>query len=141
RAGGRVAELGEVAGAETSARPGTDTLIEQAAPVDGGAGAGAPPPVAGGPGLTGFGYGAHVESFAYPNLMHHAGMTWAKRQIRFTRGAPGAIAAGAIDQAHANGFKIVLGIVGDKNDVLAPGYFEDYRSEERRVGRECTPRW
>jgi uncharacterized protein YraI len=138
------AELVQLSAAQISALPVTDTLIEQAAPVDGGAGAGAPPPVAGGPGLTGFGYGAHVESFAYPNLMHHAGMTWAKRQIRFTRGAPGAIAAGAIDQAHANGFKILLGIVGDKNDVLSPGYFEDYArfvGEVAALGPDAIEVW
>ena len=36
-------------------------------------------PVAGGRGLAGFGYGGHVESFAYPQLMQQAGMTWVKR--------------------------------------------------------------
>ncbi len=123
--------------------PVSDALAEQTAPADGGAAA-VPAPVSGGAGLTGFGYGAHVDSFAYPNLMHHAGMTWAKRQIRFTRGAPGAIAAGAIDQAHANGFKIVLGIVGDKNDVLAPGYFEDYArfvGEVAALGPDAIEVW
>ncbi|MCC6800704.1 MAG: hypothetical protein IT325_11340, partial [Anaerolineae bacterium] len=77
-------------------------------------------------------------------LMHQAGMTWAKRQIRFTRGAPGAVAAGAIDQAHASGFKILLGIVGDKNDVLQPGYFEDYArfvGEVAALGPDAIEVW
>jgi len=32
-----------------------------------------PAPVSGGAGLRGFGYGGHVDSFAYPNLMSYAG--------------------------------------------------------------------
>lgn len=133
-------ELVQLTSGAIGSLPVTDTLVE-AAPAGG---AGVPAPVAGGAGLTGFGYGAHVESFAYPGLMHQAGMTWAKRQIRFTRGAPGAVAAGAIDQAHANGFKIVLGIVGDKNDVLAPGYFEDYArfvGEVAALGPDAIEVW
>ncbi|MCZ2095766.1 MAG: SH3 domain-containing protein [Anaerolineae bacterium] len=121
------------------ALPITDTIVDAPA-----GGAGVPAPVAGGAGLRGFGYGAHVDSFAYPGLMHQAGMTWAKRQIRFTRGAPGAVAAGAIDQAHANGFKILLGIVGDKNDVLQPGYFEDYArfvGEVAALGPDAIEVW
>src|SRR5690606_34769141 len=43
--------------------PVSETVAEQAAPADGGA-AGVPAPVAGGAGITGFGYGAHVDSFA-----------------------------------------------------------------------------
>ena len=82
-------ELVQLTSGAIGSLPVTDTLVE-AAPAGG---AGVPAPVAGGAGLTGFGYGAHVESFAYPGLMHQAGMTWAKRQIRFTRGAPGARAA------------------------------------------------
>lgn len=104
-----------------------------------------PAPVAGGAGLAGFGYGGHVDSFAYPQLMSHAGMTWAKRQIRFTRGSPGSVAAGAIDQAHANGFKILLGIVGSNpNDVLVPGYFEDYArfvGEVAALGPDAIEVW
>lgn len=132
-------DLVQLTSGAIGALPLTDTIVEAAA-----GGAGVPAPVAGGAGLRGFGYGAHVDSFAYPGLMHQAGMTWAKRQIRFTRGAPGAVAAGAIDQAHANGFKILLGIVGDKNDVLQPGYFEDYArfvGEVAALGPDAIEVW
>jgi uncharacterized protein YraI len=104
----------------------------------------APAPVYGGPGLSGFGYGGHVESFAYPDKMAYAGMTWVKRQIRFQRGAPGAIAAGAIDQAHANGYKILLGIVGSAGDVMQSGYFEDYArfvGEVAALGPDAIEVW
>ncbi len=103
-----------------------------------------PPPVAGGAGLRGFGYGGHVDSFARPDLMHYAGMTWVKRQIRFTRGAPGSVAAGAIQQAHANGFKVLLGIVGEANAVTDPSYFADYArfvGEVAALGPDAIEVW
>ncbi len=103
-----------------------------------------PAPVARGAGLTSFGYGGHVDSFAYPGLMHSAGMTWVKRQIRFARGMPGSVAAGAIDQAHANGFKVLLGIVGSAGDVIQPGYFEDYArfvGEVAALGPDAIEVW
>ena len=103
-----------------------------------------PAPVYSGPGLSGFGYGGQVDSFAYPDKMAYAGMTWAKRQIWFDRGAPGAVAAGAIDQAHANGFKILLGIVGSAGEVMQPGYFEDYArfvGEVAALGPDAIEVW
>jgi uncharacterized protein YraI len=103
-----------------------------------------PAPVYGGPGLSGFGYGGQVDSFAYPDKMAYAGMTWAKRQIRFQRGAPGAVAAGAIDQAHGNGFKVLLSIVGSAGDVMQPGYFDDYArfvGEVAALGPDAIEVW
>ncbi|MBN1963456.1 MAG: SH3 domain-containing protein [Anaerolineae bacterium] len=128
------------------ALPVTDTVTAQtgggqAAPAAAG---GVPAPVAGGAGLAGFGYGGHVDSFAYPNLMQAAGMTWVKRQIRFNMGASGGEAAGAIQQAHANGFKILLGIVGSPGQVGAPGYFEDYAryvGEVASLGPDAIEVW
>jgi uncharacterized protein YraI len=114
---------------------------DSAASTTGGA---VPAPVAGGPGLSGFGYGGHVDSFAYPNLMAHAGMSWAKRQIRFAPGTPGSVAAGAIDQAHANGFKILLSVVGHPNDINQPGYFDEYArfvSEVAALGPDAIEVW
>lgn len=124
---------------------GTSAPAADEAPAESGdTGSAPPPPVAGGPGLSGFGYGGHVDSFAYPNLMQHAGMTWAKRQIRFTWGSPGSVAAGAIDQAHANGFKVLLGILGSPSDVLKPGYFDEYArfvGEVAALGPDAIEVW
>ena len=36
-----------------------------------------------------FELGGQTHTLEHPDLMHYAGMTWAKRQIRFSRGAPG----------------------------------------------------
>lgn len=114
----------------------TDQSQDAAAP--------APRPVAGGAGLTGFGYGGHVDSFAYPNLMQQAGMTWVKRQLRFRQGDPGSNAAWMIDQGHASGFKVLLGIVGFKEDINNAGYYEDYArfvGEVAALGPDAIEVW
>ncbi len=74
-----------------------------------------------------FSYGAHVQSFSRPDLMHYAGMTWVKRQVRYSWGQDASAVAGIIDQAHAHGFRILLGVVGHPNDVLGgDAYFQAY---------------
>lgn len=85
----------------------------------------APPPsnVAGG-----FELGGHVDSFQFPDQMRGAGMTWVKRQIVWRRGQSASIAQGAIDQARANGFKVLLGVVGDTGELGAnrTQYVQEY---------------
>jgi uncharacterized protein YraI len=87
----------------------------------------APPVVSTAP-VSGFSYGAHVDSFNdhAANLMHYAGMTWVKRQFRYYDGQAPASAAGWINDAHARGFRILLGVVGIKDDLNNPGYYERY---------------
>ena len=73
---------------------------------------------------AGFEYGGHVTSTSSTraiNAMRSAGMTWMKVQIRYSPGASPGITAEAINNAHANGFKILLGIVGWPNDLEAGG--------------------
>jgi len=88
----------------------------------------APQPTSAPPVTGGFELGGHVDSFAYPDLMRQAGMTWAKRQIRYNLGDSPDIAAGAINQAHSQGFRILLGIVGDPAQLGAnpTGYMDQF---------------
>ncbi|WP_376789045.1 hypothetical protein [Thermoflexus sp.] len=76
----------------------------------------------------GFELGGHVDSFSRPDLMRYAGMTWIKRQVRWSPGQDPSSVAGLIQQAHANGFKILLGIVGFPEQMGAPnpGYFDAF---------------
>jgi len=85
----------------------------------------APTPV---PSTGGFELGSHVESFAYPDLMRQAGMTWAKRQVRYKLGDSPQGVAGMINQAHSQGFRVLLGIVGDPAQLGAggAGYMDQY---------------
>ena len=75
-----------------------------------------------------FELGGHVDSFGYPNQMRQAGMTWAKRQIRYNLGDSPEIAAGAINQARNQGFRVLLGIVGDPAQLGSGGdsYMDQY---------------
>jgi hypothetical protein len=52
--------------------------------------------------------------------------------------------AGVINQAHGNGFKILLGIVGFPQDMGAPGYYEDYArfmGEVAALGPDAIEVW
>ncbi len=73
--------------------------------------------------VRGFEYGGHVDGFGQNaiNQMHHAGMTWVKRQLHAFQDY-----ATPINEAHANGFHILLGIVGDANAVGDDGYLDQY---------------
>lgn len=82
--------------------------------------AAAPPvvaPVAGGS----FEIGGHIADWRGVELMNRAGMRWVKVQT-FAGGDGG----GIIAEAHAQGFKVLLGVVGDKSRVMDPGYQDEY---------------
>lgn len=86
-------------------------------------------PVANNAPVTGFGYGGHVAGFGEPaaQWMRVAGMTWVKRQVRYFDGANPNDFAGMINETHARGFRILLGVVGaTPNDINNPGYFDRY---------------
>jgi uncharacterized protein YraI len=87
-----------------------------------------PAPVVNTAPVRGFSYGGHIAHMSGPTVqaMQRAGMTWVKRQWRYFRGQPPEAAAGYINEAHANGFRIVLGIVGVPSELNQPGYADDY---------------
>jgi LysM repeat protein len=84
------------------------------------------PPVP--PGTSGaFELGGHVAGYGRVNEMRSAGMNWAKKQIRWNRGEGTGAAAAAINEAHGNGFKILLGVVGNKDQMGDYGqYVQEY---------------
>lgn len=78
--------------------------------------------------VRGFNYGGHVGDFSdtAANWMRVAGMTWVKRQWRYTQGQDPAAVAGIINDAHARGFRILVGVVGHTWELNNPGYFDQY---------------
>jgi len=71
-----------------------------------------------------FEYGGHVMdtgSGRAIEAMRRAGMTWMKVQIRYSSGASFDQAQGAISNARANGFKVLLGVVGNAGELGAGG--------------------
>ncbi len=73
-----------------------------------------------------FEYGGHVTdtgSGRAVNAMRQSGMTWMKKQVRH----PGGNAGDVINKAKSNGFKVLIGALGDKNQLAARG--EAYMDE------------
>ena len=90
---------------------------------------GNPPPPPPPPTNTGsFELGGQVFGFQFAQQMKGAGMTWAKRQITWNQGDPASIAQGFITEAHNQGFKILLSIKGQPQQISAnPGaYFQQF---------------
>jgi LysM repeat protein len=79
-----------------------------------------PPP----PGTSGgFELGGHVSGFGRLNEARSARMTWVKVQVRWNLGEGTGAAADQINQAHSNGFKVLVGVVGNKDQM---GDFNNY---------------
>lgn len=74
----------------------------------------------------GFELGGHVASFGRLDVAQSAGMTWVKKQVRWNRGEGTGTAAGIINGAKASGFKVLLGIVGYRDQM---GDFDAYTTE------------
>ncbi|HLU08510.1 MAG TPA: hypothetical protein VK003_02510 [Oceanobacillus sp.] len=89
-------------------------------------------PVAGSIVVGNFEYGGHVTGTGTgaAAAMQRAGMTWMKVQIRYSPGMDPGVASGPIGEAHARGFKILLGIVGSPGDLAAggQGYMQQFAS-------------
>lgn len=85
-------------------------------------------PVASNAPVTGFSYGGHVQGLSDNTVrwMRVAGMTWVKKQVRYNQGDDPNNVGGIIADAHAKGFRILLGIVGNPQQLNNPGYFEQY---------------
>ncbi|HJW82723.1 MAG TPA: NBR1-Ig-like domain-containing protein, partial [Anaerolineae bacterium] len=71
--------------------------------------------------IGGFEVGAHVDSNRRPDLLLYAGMKWIKIQTY-----AGFDMSGVIASAHAQGLKILLGVLGDKSQVMDPAYQQEY---------------
>ena len=72
----------------------------------------------------GFELGGQALSFAHPGHMKNARMTWVKRQVVWHGGEPASNFQHLIDGAHGNGFKVLLSVIGEKNQIGGnPGAF------------------
>lgn len=73
--------------------------------------------------VSGFELGGQALSFAHPEFMRNARMTWVKRQVKW-HGEPAGHFQPLIDSAHGNGFRVLLSVIGDKNQIASnPGGF------------------
>ena len=125
--GGSITVLPVVNGLSGEA-PAPAQQTTEAQPESAPAAANVPPPVSGGSGIGGFAFGAHIAHMGNADLMASMGMSWMKIQIRYNRGDNPDNYAGMINEAHALGFRLLLGVVGSPGDIAADGdnYFADY---------------
>ncbi len=84
-----------------------------------------------------FEYGGHVTSTGSAraiNAMRSAGMIWMKKQVRH----PGGDAGGVINAAKSNGFKVLIGALGDKNQLASRGtaYMDEFAAWLGRVASQ-----
>lgn len=73
-----------------------------------------------------FELGGHVQTFARMDIVNAAGMSWVKKQVRWNRGDGTGAAGAVINDARANGKKVLLGIVGFRDQM---GDYEQYTNE------------
>ncbi|PJF27041.1 MAG: hypothetical protein CUN53_05545 [Phototrophicales bacterium] len=107
-----------------------------------------PAPVAGSGATGGFEIGGHVLELnaGTVNAMRRSGMTWVKKQLRYSLGQDPGSAAGLIQQARANNFKILLGIVGEPSQ-LAPNFdsyiqsYAQFVAGVARLGADAIEVW
>ncbi|MGQ9850769.1 MAG: hypothetical protein ACUVSU_12065 [Aggregatilineaceae bacterium] len=84
---------------------------------------GLPAPVTGSAVSGSFEIGGQITGL-YPNTrdaLNRARMKWVKMQLSMGQGA-----TGLISEAHAAGFKILFSVIGDKSQVMNPGYQDSY---------------
>ncbi len=88
---------------------------------------GAPPPASTAP-TGGFELGGQALSFSHPGHMHNARMTWVKRQVKWHGNEPASNFQHVIDSAHANGFRVLLSVIGEPGQIASnPGqYYQNY---------------
>ncbi|MEQ8673445.1 MAG: hypothetical protein RLP44_27075 [Aggregatilineales bacterium] len=84
-----------------------------------------PAPVAGSGAAGSFELGGHILGLGGDTVtaMRSAGMTWVKSQLRYSVGNGTGLAQDYISQADAQGFKILLGVVGEPSQM---GDFDSY---------------
>lgn len=76
-----------------------------------------------------FEIGGQIDGFRRPDLMKKAGMSWIKIQ------SGGGDESGAIANAHAQGFKILLSVKGDRGSVMNPSYQDEYARDLANMAR------
>lgn len=76
----------------------------------------------------GFELGGQAISFSFPDQMRGAGMTWVKRQIKWNGSDPASNFQNVIDSAKGQGFKILLSVIGETDQIAAnpTQYYQNY---------------
>lgn len=96
-----------------------------------------PPPVTN----AGFELGGQTHGFANPTLMSYAGMNWVKFQHKWGVGDSPDAVAGRIQQAHANGFKVLLSIPGADHSSINFNAYITFLGGVAALGPDAIEVW
>ncbi|MEZ4594599.1 MAG: SH3 domain-containing protein [Chloroflexota bacterium] len=97
----------------------------------------APAPVAN----ASFELGGQTHGFANPTLMSYAGMNWVKFQHKWGSGDSPDAVAGRIQQAHANGFKVLLSIPGADHSSIDYNAYVNFLAGVAALGPDAIEIW
>lgn len=96
-----------------------------------------PPPVAN----AAFELGGQTHGFSNPTLMAYAGMNWVKFQHKWGVGDSPDAVAGRIQQAHANGFKVLLSIPGADHSSIDYNAYTAFLGGVAALGPDAIEVW
>jgi uncharacterized protein YgiM (DUF1202 family) len=114
--------------APNAASPAEEAAPEAPADAAAPAALAAAPPPRSSASMSGFEIGGHVQGLdsRAVGYMNQAGMTWVKKQIRYSDGQTAGGAINAANEVRAAGFRVLLGVVGAPSDLQKPGYNDRY---------------
>ena len=86
------------------------------------------PPVTSTVNTSGFELGGQALSFAHPGHMKIARMTWVKRQVKWHGNESAGNFQHLIDSGHNNGFKVLLSVIGEKDQIAGnpAGFYQSF---------------
>jgi len=92
---------------------------------------------------TSFELGGQVAGFGFPDLMKQTGMTWVKRQVTWSPGDLASGQSGAISDAKAKGFKILLSVKGGPDNSTSDKFaaFASYLGDLAALGVDAIEVW
>ena len=90
---------------------------------------------------SGFELGGQTHSLANPALMSYAGMNWVKFQHKWGSGDTPNAVAGRIQQAHANGFKVLLSIPGADHSSIDFNAYVNFLGGVAALGPDAIEVW
>ncbi len=85
--------------------------------------------------------GGQTASFSHPDLMRSSGMTWVKFSHEWQETDAPDILKDRINNAHGQGFKVLLTIAGQRQDNINFGAYTDFLAGVAGLGPEAIEVW
>ncbi len=93
------------------------------------------------PFASGFELGGQTHTLEHPNEMKYAGMQWVKFQHKWSVGDSPEVVRGRIEQAHNNGFKVLLSIPGTDHSATDYTAYINFLRGVAALGPDAIEVW